>query len=87
MDILANNIYKLIIMIIIRFIFTFKIKTIKSIKNKYKLVYHSNQKLLLLENLILYVYIDSKKDSKVVNIKILEKKAKVFLFYLYNNYT
>lgn len=44
MGILLGNIYKPIVMVIMRSIFTIKIKDIKSESKKYELIYHLDQK-------------------------------------------
>lgn len=54
----------------------FKLEDIESEGKKYKLVYCPGRKSLLLENLILYMYIDSEKDGKVVDTEISERKIK-----------
>ncbi len=59
---------------IIRSLLIFKINKKKSESKKYELVYCPDRKSLLLENLVLYVYIDSEKDGKAIDIEILEKK-------------
>ena len=67
------------------FILTFSLQNINFQSKNYKLVYYLCKKLLLLKDVILYVYKNSKKDSKVVNApKILEKKKtkNVFIIFL-----
>lgn len=72
----AGNVYKLTIMAIMHSVCTFKIEDKECEGKKYKLVCCLGRKLLLLENLILYMYIDSEKDGKVVDTKIPERKIK-----------
>lgn len=72
----ASNIYKLTIIVMISAIIMFKIKDIEITGKKYELVCHLYQKLLLLKDLIPYMCIDNKKNGKVINIEILERKAK-----------
>lgn len=75
----ASNIYKLIVMVIIYSIFTFKIENIKNEGKKYKLVYSYSRMLLLLEDFVLYICIYDKKDGKAVDVKIPKKEAKSLL--------
>lgn len=72
----AGNVYKQTIMAIMHSVFTFKIEDIECEGKKYKLVCCLGRKSLLLENLILYMYIDSEKDGKVVDTEISERKVK-----------
>lgn len=75
-NMLADNIYELIIMAIMRSILTFKIEDMESENKKYEMVYCFSHKLLLLDNLVLYIYKNSEKDDKVVNAEIPEMEAK-----------
>lgn len=72
----TSNIYKLIVMVIIHSVFTFKIEGIENEGKKYELVYFHNWKLLLLEDFVLYIYIYDKKDGKAVNIKLPKRETK-----------
>lgn len=56
-----------------------KIKDIESKNKKYELIYCPSRKPLLLENLVLYVYRDSEKDGKAINIKIPKKEVQLCL--------
>ncbi len=76
MSMSAGNVYKLTITTMMCSIFTFKIEDMESENKKYELVCCPNQKPLSLEDLVLYMYIDSKKDGKAVDVEIWEKKAK-----------
>lgn len=76
MSMSASNIYKQTIMTMMYFVLMFKIKDIESESKKYELIYRLGQKLLLLKNFVLYIYIDIKKDGKAVNVEIPEREAK-----------
>lgn len=75
-DTLPGNVYKLTITAMMYSILTFKIEDIDSKGKKYELVCQPGQKSLLLEDLVLYLYIDSKKNGKAVDVEILDKEAK-----------
>lgn len=74
--ILVDNIYKLTVLAMMCFVFVFKIEDIESKNKKYELVCHLGWKLLLLENLVPYIYIDNKKDGKAIDAKIPKREVK-----------
>lgn len=76
MGMLADNLYKLTFLVMIRSVFIFKIEDIKSESKKYELICHLGQKLLLLKDLVPYMYIDNKKNGKAVDAKIPEREVK-----------
>lgn len=76
MDIPAGNIYELMVTAMMRSVFIFKIKDMESKSKKYELIYCLSRKPLLLEDHVLYIYIDSWKNGKVVDTEILEREAK-----------
>ncbi len=76
MGILAGNVYQVTVTAMMCSILTFKIEDMKSEDKKYELVGCPDRKPLSLEDLVLYVYIDSEKDGKAVDAKIPEKEVK-----------
>lgn len=75
----AGDIYKLTITTMICSVLIFKIEDMESESKKYELVCRPGRKLLLLEDLVPYVYIDSEKDGKTVDTEIPKREAKSLL--------
>ncbi len=72
----AGDVYELTVTAMMRSVLTFKIEDMKSEGKKYELVCRPGQKPLSLEDLVPYVYIDSEKDGKAVDVEIPEREAK-----------
>ena len=70
MDILENNIYDFTIITIMHFVLIFDLLKMKSTAKKYKLVYCSIQKPLLLDYLILCPLYKSNKKDKIIEVEL-----------------